>query len=87
VLMSRGRLRLLAGGDELEVWTVTPGAASHGLPGLTLEQRFRGELATAVQDAVADLVQCVHFGSAPLCTGQDGLVAITLAEQALALAG
>jgi predicted dehydrogenase len=85
IVASQGRARLTDGGESIEIWHRQMDAHL-GMTALALDHRFAGGLSEAVSNAVDDLVACIRTGRTPKCQGQDGVVAVALAERALALA-
>jgi predicted dehydrogenase len=75
-----GRIRIAESGHMVEVAEVGPDPRHPGYRVLRPAERTVGALRDAALHAVADLVRCIRDGGDPSCTGEDGAVAIALAE-------
>ncbi len=78
LLTARGRIRLLQGGDSVEVYEAREGIPYPGYRGLVLRENTAGALKDVLLHAVEDVVESLEHGRAPWCTGADGVAALRI---------
>lgn len=82
IVCQRGRVRLVAGAEQIEVFELRPSPTYATFVAYAPTEAFAGGLAHAMLQAVDDTAECVAAGAVPACTGHDALQALRVAEAA-----
>lgn len=82
LLTERGRIAIRDGGHSVRLYLARPNARYSGYTELTEEPRDFGDMRNTMLHAVEDLADALATGRAPLCTGEDGLAALRIADAA-----
>jgi predicted dehydrogenase len=77
-----GRVRLLESGHVFETYSVGQSPFYTGYQNLVRSDELQGGLQDVLLHAVENIVRCLDEGIAPMCTGRDGLAALTIAVAA-----
>lgn len=83
ILGTKGRVKLLDSGHRIEYFEVRPSPHYLGYQTLLPTHVIDGEMDVPLHNALADLISCVKTQRQPACSGDDGIVAIHLAERCL----
>jgi predicted dehydrogenase len=82
LLAERGRVAIGEGGHRIELYRAQPSARYSGYAELSRQPRDFGDMRNLMLHAVDDLADALASGRAPLCTGEDGLAALRIADAA-----
>ena len=80
----QGRVRVIDSGQRFEVFNVGPSRRFHGFGELVPAIGPTGGLGDVLMHAAKDLIEALETGRPPACTGGDAVIALALAEQAIA---
>jgi predicted dehydrogenase len=82
LLGSKGRVRVIESGSAIERYGIIEGRPFTGYRSLVLAERKEGDMRDVLLHAVRDLASCLQEGTAPRCSGDDGLAALHIATAA-----
>jgi predicted dehydrogenase len=76
----RGRIRITESGHGIEIYTIGESPHYSGYLSPVLHERYRDCMKDLLLHAVEDVVQCVRTRKKPLCSVEDGLRALQIAD-------
>lgn len=82
LVAAAGRLRLTSLGDSLEIEVAADSPRHSGYRELVLFRREQDVMRDVALHAVTEVVSALGAGTAPVCSGRDGLAALALVEAA-----
>ena len=80
----QGRVRVIDSGQRVEVFKAAPSRRFPGFRELVPAPGPAGGLGDLLMHAASDLIEALATGRPPACTGTDAVIALSLAEQAIA---
>jgi len=80
IVGKKGRIRIAESGHRIEFYTIGESPYYSGYLTPVFHGRYRNCMQDLLLHAVVDVVQCLRTGKEPLCSGEDGVRALQIAD-------